>query len=64
MMWPASSALLIMLKPILSFTDEQGSMISSLAATRATASSLTTRFRYTIGVLPALIAVAAGCAPQ
>jgi hypothetical protein len=52
-MCPASSALLIMLNPILSLTEEQGSIISNLAATRATASFSTTLFRYTIGVLPA-----------
>ena len=51
-MRPSASALSIMLRPILSFTLEQGSMDSSFAATRATL-PFVTLFRYTSGVLPA-----------
>lgn len=48
---PAASAASIMLFPIRSFTLEQGSMDSSLAATIAPPSGITF-FMYTIGVLP------------
>mmetsp|Transcript_8011 Transcript_8011/g.13893 ORF Transcript_8011/g.13893 Transcript_8011/m.13893 type:complete len:237 (-) Transcript_8011:2-712(-) len=48
---PLSSASAIMLYPILSFTLQQGSIISSLAHTSATHPSVIL-FRYTIGVCP------------
>lgn len=50
-MVPASSASRIMLFPMRSFTEQQGSMISSLAAIFAPQPSVTL-FRYTMGVLP------------
>ena len=50
-MAPSSSAEAIMEKPMRSFTEQQGSMISSFAAISATHPSVTL-FRYTIGVQP------------
>ena len=50
--WPAASAPSIMALPMRSLTLEHGSMLSSLAATRAPA-PLPSLFRYTMGVLPA-----------
>jgi hypothetical protein len=50
--WPAASAPSIMDLPMRSLTLEHGSMLSSLAATRAPA-PLPSLLRYTMGVLPA-----------
>ena len=52
-MRPSPSALSIMLRPILSFTLEHGSMDSSFAATRALLPFVTS-FKYTSGVFPAV----------
>lgn len=51
LMAPRASASSIMLRPMRSFTLQQGCMISSLAATRPPPGA-TTRLRNTIGVLP------------
>mmetsp|Transcript_2410 Transcript_2410/g.6214 ORF Transcript_2410/g.6214 Transcript_2410/m.6214 type:complete len:205 (-) Transcript_2410:1472-2086(-) len=51
LIFPASSASVTMAYPILSFTEQHGSMFSSLAAILAPAPAQTL-FRYTMGVLP------------